>query len=110
MTLLVLGNTCGLVLNAAVLAVSEGQAKKAAIKKPPPTLSSMARQLNISGHVELAVEIDEQGSVTDVKTVSGNPILVAGAVAAVKEWKFTPFEENGAPTKATTTLSFDFKQ
>jgi TonB family protein len=98
------------VLTAAPLAVPEGQAKKAAIRKPSPALSPMARQLNVSGHVELAVEIGEDGSVTDVKPVSGNPILAAGAVAAVKEWKFTPFEQGGAPTKATTTLSFDFKQ
>ncbi len=97
-------------LHAAPLVVSEGEAKRAAIRKPSPTLSPMARQLNLSGHVELTVQISEDGSVIDVKPTMGSLVLAAGAVAAVKQWKFTPFKDGGAPTTATTTLSFDFKQ
>jgi TonB family protein len=110
LTLIAAALCCSLFLQAAVVTVSEGDAKKAAIKKPLPVVSPVARQLNLHGHVELALEIDEQGSVTNVKCVSGNPVLAAGAVTAVKDWKFTPFQDNGTPAKATTTLSFEFVQ
>jgi len=94
----------------AELKVSEADAKKAAIERPAPTLSTIARQLKLSGTVELAVTIDETGAVTDVTVAKGSPVLGAGAVAAVRKWKFEPFMDNGKPTKASTLLVFEFKQ
>jgi TonB family protein len=94
----------------AEIRVSEADAKKAAVDKPAPTLNLTARQLKLSGKVELSVSIDEQGNVTNVQIANGNPVLGAGAVAAVKKWRFTPFTENGAPAKANTVLTFEFKQ
>src|SRR6185295_6964313 len=87
----------------AELKITEADAKKAAIEKPAPTLTSMARQLKLSGTVELGVQIDETGNVTAVRIDKGNPILAAGAVTAVKKWKFEPFLEDGKPSKASTT-------
>jgi protein TonB len=94
----------------AELRVPELQAKHAAIEKPAPDLSVAARQLKISGHVELTVKIDEAGAVSDVKIESGNAVLTAGCVTAVKKWKFKPFTQDGKPVAAITTLTFDFKQ
>jgi TonB family protein len=95
----------------AELQIPEAQAKHAAISKTPPTISPMARQMKVSGRVEVAVSIDESGSVSDVKITSGTPVLANGVVDAVKKWKFTPFTDpSGAASKATTTLSFEFKQ
>lgn len=91
--------------------VSEADAKKAAIEKPAPTLGTVARQLKLSGRVEIAVSIDEEGNVTDVRVDKGSPVLGAGALTAVKKWKFEPFKtEDGKPSKASTVLIFDFKQ
>jgi periplasmic protein TonB len=90
--------------------VPEMEAKHAAIEKPAPELTLVARQLKISGHVELTVKIDESGAVSDVKIELGNPVLTASCVSAVKKWKFKPFTKDGKPTTAVTTLSFDFKQ
>jgi TonB family protein len=90
--------------------VSEADAKRAAVVKPMPALSPVARQLKLSGHVELEVHISEAGGVDSVKPVVGNPVLVGDATAAVKRWKFAPFTADGAPAKAVTAISFDFKQ
>ena len=90
--------------------VPEAEAKQAAVEKPAPVISATARQLKISGHVELSVTIDPSGAVADVKIVNGNPVLTASCVSAVKKWKFKPFQENGKAATATTTLTFDFKQ
>jgi TonB family protein len=91
--------------------VSEADAKKAAIEKPAPTLGTVARQLKLSGRVEIVVSIDEEGNVTDVRLDKGSPVLGAGALTAVKKWKFEPFKsDDGKPSKASTTLVFEFKQ
>ncbi len=70
----------------------------------------MARQLKLSGRVELQVTIGTSGLVESVRPLAGNPLLVECGVAAVKRWKFTPFMQDGVPASAVTTLSFEFKQ
>jgi TonB family protein len=94
----------------AQMKVPEMDAKRAALEKPAPELPAVARQLKISGHVELSVTIDESGDVSAVKAETGNPILTAPCMAAVKKWKFKPFLQDGKAARAFTTLSFDFKQ
>src|SRR4051812_28193373 len=86
----------------AELKVPEVEAKHAAIEKPTPELSAVARQLKVSGHVELTVTIDELGSVSEVKIVNGSPVLTAACVTAVKKWKFKPFSQDGKPAAAVT--------
>lgn len=94
---------------AAQLRVPMAEAVKAATAKPNPEYSPIARQMKVSGKVELEVTVDTNGEVESVRAVSGNPLLTASAIAAVKKWKFTPFTDNGAASKALIGLSFDFK-
>ena len=89
--------------------VATGDALKAAVKKVNPEYNPLARQMKVSGDVEVEVRITESGSVADVKVVSGNALLSATVVKAVKDWKFTPFEEGGKPVEAVTVLKFSFK-
>lgn len=90
--------------------VTMTEALKAATSKVQPDYSPIARQMKVGGRVELEVSIDTDGSVSDVKVVSGNPLLTPNAVSAVKKWKFTPFETNGQPAKAIATIAFNFQQ
>lgn len=85
-------------------------AMKAATSKPAPEYTAVARQMKVAGRVELEVTIDTDGTVENVKAVTGNPLLTGSAVTAVKRWKFTPFTSNGQATKAVANLTFDFKQ
>src|ERR1700759_3741147 len=82
--------------------VSESAAKHAAIDKPAPGISQLARQMKVSGKVEVTVVINEQGSVKAVKIVSGNALLAEGVVIAVRQWKFHPFVEDGTATAVAT--------
>ncbi len=93
----------------AEIRVSTDDALKAAVKKPAPEYPAMARQMHIAGKVEVQVTIDVEGNVEDVKILSGNALLTSGVVSAVKKWKFTPFTQDGNPTKAVAALEFDFK-
>ena len=70
----------------------------------------MAKQMHIQGEVEVEVKITEDGNVDAVKVVTGNPLLTASVVKAVKDWKFTPFQEGGKASSAVASLKFNFKQ
>ena len=89
--------------------VTAADAIKAATSKPAPAYSPVARQMKVSGHVEVEAVIATDGNVESAKAVNGNPLLTQSAVQAVQKWKFTPFTANGEPTKAVVRLSFDFK-
>src|SRR5215217_3162203 len=80
--------------------VSEEEAKKALTSKVAPEYPPMARQMKLGGKVQVDVIIDPDGNVEKVQIVTGNPVLTSAAVTAVKRWKFTPFMNEGKPTRA----------
>jgi periplasmic protein TonB len=89
--------------------VTQAEANSAAVTKVTPEYPPIAKQLRLSGSVEVEANISEDGTVEDVKVVSGNPVLTRAATAAVAKWRFKPFTANGAPVKAVASLTFDFK-
>lgn len=93
---------------AADLRVPSSDALKAAVAKPQPEYSSIARQMKVAGRVEVEAVVDAEGKVESVKALTGNPLLTQSAITAVQKWKFTPFTADGSPTKAVVSLSFDF--
>jgi len=98
----------GLVASAEIRVLTD-DAMKAATKKTPPDYPPIAKQLKIAGHVQVDVTIDAEGNVETVRVVSGNAMLTQSVITAVKKWKFTPFTQDGAATKALAALDFDFK-
>jgi TonB family protein len=96
-------------LAAAEIRVPTDDAMKAATRKMPPDYPPIAKQLKVAGKVEVDITIDADGNVENVKIISGNAMLTQSVVAAVKRWKFTPFTQEGTPTKAVAALQFDFK-
>ena len=68
--------------------------------KYPPTLE----RLYIGGIVRLKVDIAANGTVDGAQLIGGNPILGQAAIAAVKQWKYTPAKSK---TQQTERLEFD---
>lgn len=79
------------------------------IHKVEPIYPEGARKANISGVVALDVAIGTNGSVIDVRPVSGPDELTSAAVDAVKWWRFKPYAINGQPVAVKTTLAVDFR-
>jgi TonB family protein len=93
-----------------VLRITEGEARKAVVKKIEPEYPAMARQVRMSGQVQVDVLIDLSGNVETVKVLKGNSLLSNSAVTALKKWKFTPFTgADNKRSKAITSLTFDFR-
>jgi TonB family protein len=75
---------------------------------PPPNYPAAAMRGNIQGTVRLQVVIDQDGAVTDVRPISGHPMLVQPAVDAVKNWTYRPTLLNGSPVSVVTTVDVPF--
>jgi len=92
-----------------LMRVSESDARKAVVKKIEPEYPAMARQVRLSGQVQVDVIIDAAGNVEKVNVVRGNVLLSSSAANALKRWKFTPFTGAGdKPVRAIASLTFDF--
>jgi len=86
------------------LAAPAGAANNRAVKtRVAPVYPEIAKRMRISGEVRLAVTVDPEGKVADVKKVSGNTMLSDAAVDAVRKWRFAP----GADT-ATVDVTLNF--
>ncbi len=105
---------CLLLLSGALLAqdavvrIPTAEASQAAIKTVTPTYPPLAKQMKLSGSVELDAIIDESGNVSSVKVVKGNPVLTNAAEQALKKWTFKPFVREGKPVKAAAMFAFSF--
>jgi TonB family protein len=74
-----------------------------------PHYSSAAAKAGVHGKVEVHFYIDEQGGVR-LPAISGgqNAYLMEQAVAAVRNWKFSPPTSNGRPVLIAAAQEFDF--
>jgi TonB family protein len=77
--------------------------------KLDPIYPEAARQANIQGVVALDVVIATDGTVIDVRPISGPDELTPAAVDAVKWWRFQPYLVNGQAVQVKTTLAVDFR-
>ena len=97
---------CVLLLLGSVAAA--GRADQRAIKqRVAPVYPEIAKRLRVTGMVKLAVSVNAEGKVTDVKTVSGNHMLSTAAEDAVYKWKFAP--ASGDSTEALD-INFELNQ
>jgi TonB family protein len=79
------------------------------LQRVEPTYPSFARQQRYQGDVVLNMRISKTGTVENVRRVSGNPMLSAAAVDAVKKWRYEPYRLNGQPQEIETTVTIKFK-
>jgi TonB family protein len=88
--------------------ISGKMPKPRLIKKVAPVYPDVAKQNRISGIVRLQVIIDEEGDVVEITPKSGDLYLIAAAIEAVQQWKFSPFLMGGAPVPAIVTADVEF--
>lgn len=93
-----------LVLMAAVAAHASDRAVKSRVA---PTYPELAKRLKIAGVVKLEAEVDADGKVTAVKTVSGSKALSQAAEDAVSKWKFVA---GSAPSTELVDITFALGQ
>jgi protein TonB len=75
----------------------------------PPEYPDIARMARVEGLVIIEATIDEQGFVTGARVLRSVPLLDAAAIAALKQWRYTPTLLNGVPVRVLLTTTFNFR-
>lgn len=74
-----------------------------------PVYPESALQTHIQGQVELEALVGKDGSVQQLKLVSGDPQLAAAAADAIRQWRFRPYQSDGQVVEFSTNVSVDFR-
>jgi len=61
-----------------------------------------------SGNVVLEVQVAEDGSVSNIRTISGDPLLAAAAAEAVRKWRYQPYRQHDHPSPFQTDVTLSF--
>jgi len=74
-------------------------------------LPLLGQHMKVQGSVVLQAVVGADGSIENLRVVSGPAILTAAAQQAVRQWRFKPYLQNGQPveTKATITVNFSIR-
>jgi periplasmic protein TonB len=88
--------------------VSSGVSQGLLIKKVQPSYPPLARQARIQGSVTLQAEISKDGTIENLRLISGHPMLAPAAIEAVKQWRYKPYLLNGEPVAVETTVMVNF--
>ena len=89
--------------------VSEQDLRAAVTQKVEPEYPAVARQIRLTGSVELEILVDLAGGVERANAVKGNTLLTGPSLQAIRKWKFRPFRTESEPAKAAGTITFTFQ-
>ena len=79
------------------------------ISRVNPQYPPAARAARIQGAVVLHAVIGTDGTIQQLRLISGNPLLVNAAMEAVKKWRYRPYLLGGTPVEGETNITVDFK-
>ena len=79
------------------------------IHRVEPQYPPLARQMRVSGTVELTGIIATDGRIRELKVRSGSPLLAPAALEAVRQWIYEPTLLDGESVELIATISVIFR-
>jgi len=79
-----------------------------ALFTPSPLYPIIAKQTHVEGAVQIDAVLDTDGTVIEMKVVSGHPLLIQAAMDAVRSWKYEPSYLNGQPIAVELIVTVTF--
>jgi len=73
-----------------------------------PVYPELAIRTRVQGSVVLEAVITKEGTIGSLKLLSGHPLLVQAAMAAVDQWRYRPTLLNGEPVEVVTAITVNF--
>jgi protein TonB len=73
-----------------------------------PVYPPLAKQARIQGLVKLEGVIAKDGTIEQLRLLSGHPLLAPAALAAVKQWRYRPTLLNGEPVEVVAPIEVHF--
>jgi protein TonB len=80
----------------------------AAPQPKEPTYPLLGRQMKVQGSVLLQALIAADGTVRDLRVLSGPAILASAAREAAQRWQFKPYLQNGRPVETEARIAVNF--
>ena len=78
------------------------------ISQVKPVYPPLAKQARIQGVVVLEAEISKEGTIDNLKVITGHPLLIQAAIDAVRQWRYKPTMLNNEPVPVVTTITVNF--
>jgi len=92
-----------------VVQISPSTANSLLIERVEPQYPESARLAHIQGAVVLQVDVNQKGTVQELRTLDGDPQLVMAAMDAVRQWHFKPYKPRGQAVNFETQITVEFK-
>ena len=78
------------------------------IRQVQPNYPALARQIRVQGVVTLEAIIGSDGTIQQLRALSGHPLLIPSAVQAVQQWLYSSgWFSTGKPWRSKPRLKFD---
>ncbi len=78
------------------------------ILKVQPRYPAIAKTAGIQGTVELQAIVSRDGTIENLRVLSGHPLLVKAAIEAVSQWRYRPYYLNGEAIEVETQVTVNF--
>ena len=88
--------------------VSGGVQAAKILRRVVPTYPELAKRARISGTVHLIGVIGKDGTIQNLRVVSGHPVLVSAAIEAVRQWLYKPTLLSGEPVEVIAPIEVNF--
>jgi TonB family protein len=88
--------------------LAPAQAESRLLSRIEPEYPADALADHRSGNVTLEVHVAEDGTVSGVRTLNGDPLLAAAAAQAVRNWRYEPYRAKDQPSKFQTDVTLTF--
>ena len=88
--------------------LSQGVTEGNLLNKVTPVYPEIAKRARIQGVVVLQAVISKQGTIENLRVVSGHPMLTQSALDAVRQWRYRPYLLNGEPVEVETQITVNF--
>ncbi len=89
--------------------ISQGVSQGLVIKRVPPKYPPSALAAHTQGVVQIEATVNKDGNVVNPKVLSGDPVLAAAAIEAVRQWRYKPYYLDGEPVEIQTQITINFK-
>jgi TonB family protein len=84
------------------------QAETRLLSRTEPQYPPEALAAHRAGNVLLEVHVSEDGSVSSVRGLSGDPLLTGAAAEAVRNWRYQPYRLHERPAQFQTDVTLSF--
>ena len=79
------------------------------VKVVPPVYPKIAMKARVTGTVVLEATVTAEGTVDEIKVISGHPLLIPSAIECVKQWRYEPTYLNGQPVAVLLNAKVHFE-